>query len=73
MQEHPEPGSSPKGLWWKTLLAAWFGLSGIGAVAAAVGVRLPEELGFPVLAVAWVLVWMIWRRRVVSDQMIALV
>lgn len=68
MQEHPEPGSSPKGLWWKALLAAWFGLSGIGAVAAVVGARLPEELDFPVLAVAWVLVWMIWRRRVAADD-----
>lgn len=68
MQEQPEPRSPPKGLWWKALLAAWLGLSGIGAVAAAVGVRLPEELGFPVLAVAWALVWMIWRRRVVADD-----
>ena len=68
MQEQPQPRSPRKGLWWKALLAAWLGLSGIGAVAAAVGHRLPEELGFPVLAVAWVSVWMIWRRRVVTDD-----
>jgi hypothetical protein len=68
MQEHPEPRSPPKGLWWKSLLASWLGLGGIGAVAGALGLRLPEELGFPALAVAWAMVWMIWRRRVVADD-----
>ena len=68
MQEHPDPRPPPKGLWWKSLLAAWLGLSGIGAVAAALGLRLPEGLGFPALAVAWALVWTIWRRRVTPDD-----
>lgn len=68
VQEHPEPRSRPRGLWWKALFAAWLGLSGIAAVAAALGLRLPAELGFPVLAVAWVLVWTIWRRRVLAGD-----
>lgn len=68
MQEPAEPRSSPKGLWWKSLLATWLGLSGIGAVAGALDHRLPGELGFPVLVIAWVIVWVIWRRRVVTDD-----
>jgi hypothetical protein len=68
MEGHPEPRSLPKGLWWKSLLAAWLGISGIAAVAGALGLRLPEELGFPALAIAWVTVWMIWRRRVATDD-----
>ncbi|MDP1804973.1 MAG: hypothetical protein Q8K72_07400, partial [Acidimicrobiales bacterium] len=66
MQKHPQPRSPAKGLWWKALLAAWLGLSGIGAVAAALGRRLPGELGFPVLVIGWVTVWVIWRRKVVT-------
>ena len=66
MQEHPEPRSPSKGLWWKSLLSAWLGVSGIGAVAGALG--LPEALGFPALAVAWAMVWMIWRRRMATDD-----
>ncbi len=68
MQEQADPRPPPKGLWWKALLAAWLGLSGLGAVAAALGHRLPEELGFPVLAIAWVVLWALWRHRVVADD-----
>jgi hypothetical protein len=68
MQETPGLRSPPKGLWWKSLLAAWLGLRALAAVAAAVGVRIPDELGFPMLAVTWVLVWMIWRRWAAADD-----
>lgn len=68
MQEQPDPRPPPKGLWWKALLAAWLGLSAVGAVAAALGHRLPEEFGFPMLAIAWMVVWLIWRHRVVADD-----
>ena len=68
MQEHPEPRPPSKGLWWKSLFAAWLGVSGIGAVAGALGLGLPEELGFPALAVTWAMVWVIWRRRMATDD-----
>lgn len=68
MQEHPEPRSPSKGLWWKSLLAAWLGVSGIGAVVGALGLHLPEDLGYPAVAIAWAAVWMIWRRRMATDD-----
>lgn len=68
MQEHPEPRPPSKGLWWKSLFAAWLGVSGIGAVAGAVGLGLPGELGLPALAVTWAMVWVIWRRRMATDD-----
>lgn len=54
--------SPPKGLWWKSFVAAWLGLRTLAVVLGAVDVRIPDELGFPLLAVTWALVWVIWRR-----------
>lgn len=63
MQEAPAPRSPPKGRWWKSLFVAWVGMSVIGALANAVGLGLPMGLGFPALAVAWISIWAIWRRK----------
>ena len=68
MQEHPESRSRPKCLWWKALFAAWLGLSGIAARRRRPRPPPAEELGFPVLAVTWVSVWTIWRRRVLAQD-----
>lgn len=71
MEAAPAPRSHPKGLWWKSLLAAWIGLRILAAVAAAAGVRLPEEVGYPALAVVWAVVWIIRRRSAGHEDRVA--
>ena len=68
METAPAPRSQPRGLWWKSLLAAWIGLRILAAVAAAAGLRIPEEVGYPALAVVWAVTWMIWRRSAGHDE-----
>lgn len=53
----------PQGLWWKSLVMAWLGLQAVAAVAIALGVDVPAELGIPALVVVWAGAWAIWRRR----------
>lgn len=67
MQETPKP-AGPRGLWWKSFLPAWWALFVLAAGARAFGVQVADELGFPLLALAWVTVWAIWRRRVGSSE-----
>ncbi len=61
MQETPAREPRPKGLWWKSLLAAWLALQAVAVVLFALGVDLPDEFGFPALVAVWALVWTIWR------------
>ena len=68
MQESRDPSSRRRGLWWKSLLVAWLGLPAVAAVARALEVDLPEEAGYPALAVSWVSIWVIWRRWAAEDR-----
>ncbi len=63
MQETPASEPRRKGLWWKSLIAAYLALQTVGVVMFALDVDLPDEFGFPALVVLWALVWTIWRSR----------
>lgn len=63
----PEREPTRKGVWWKSLVAAWLALQGIAVVVFALGVDIPDELGFPALVVLWAALWVIWRRRSRAD------
>lgn len=63
MHETAEREPRRKGLWWKSLIGAWLALQPVGLVAWAVGVDIPDELGFPALIVLWMLIWTNWWRR----------
>ncbi len=63
----PEREPTRKGVWWKSLVASWLILQGIAVVMFALGVDIPDELGFPALVVLWAALWVIWRRRSRAD------
>lgn len=63
MDETAEAKPRRRGLWWKSLIAAWLALWAVGAVALALDVDIPDELGFPALILLWALIWVILARR----------
>ena len=67
MSERPQGEARRKGIWWKSLIAAWLALQAVAAVMLALGVDIPDEVGFPALMVLWALVWTAWWRRSRGD------
>lgn len=59
-------GAPVRGIWWKSLLAAWVASQAIGAIAVVAGVEAPPAAGVPALVLLWAFLWFGWRRKVLS-------
>lgn len=62
------PVAVPKGLWWKSLLVAWVVTRPLGLIALAADVEVPDAVGLPLVAVAWAVTWLVWRRRAIATS-----
>ena len=67
MHERPQGETRRRGIWWKSLIAAWLAVQAIAVLMLALGVDISDEFGYPALIGLWALVWAVWWRRSRAD------